>query len=327
MLSTNTSRRRRNPAPARPPRRDRRSRPIAGRWNDAQRRALAAARRLRRLARPRSSACRHAGRCRGRIARALPSTAALPAPSNVFDPTDVLRQYTPRDAPGARRARRSAAIEQSLREHERRLRRCRMQMWWLDRMLDTPAPLQEKMTLFCHGHFTQPPCKRASRATLTYRRTTLPQLRARESARADARGFARSGDADAISTTRANVEAHPNENYARELMELFTLGIGNYTEKDVRESARAFTGWRSTALHGHVSLQPAPARRRQQDVPRPDRQLQRRRHRQHHLRAAAARPLVCRQAAELLRLQRSRAGAGRRGRRAAAQERLRTCSR
>ena len=40
-----------------------------------------------------------------------------------------------------------------------------------------------------------------------------------------------------------NVKAKPNENYARELMELFTMGIGNYTEEDIKESARAFTGW------------------------------------------------------------------------------------
>src|SRR5207302_6518811 len=45
--------------------------------------------------------------------------------------------------------------------------------------------------------------------------------------------------------SNSNVKGHANENYAREIMELFSLGVGNYTEKDIQEAARAFTGWRT----------------------------------------------------------------------------------
>ena len=67
----------------------------------------------------------------------------------------------------------------------------------------------------------------------------------------------------------ASRKAHPNENYAREVMELFTLGRGHYTEKDVQEAARAFTG--AFVQGGRFSLRPRPARRRREDDPRPDR--------------------------------------------------------
>lgn len=117
-----------------------------------------------------------------------------------------------------------------------------LQLWWLNRMLTTPAPLQEKMTLYFHGHFT-------SRATplfpwITYNQNAL----FRRYALGNLRELTREVSKDAAMLNylngSQNVAAHPNENYARELMELFTLGIGAYTENDVRESARAWTGWR-----------------------------------------------------------------------------------
>jgi uncharacterized protein (DUF1800 family) len=117
-----------------------------------------------------------------------------------------------------------------------------LQTWWLEQMIATPNPLQEKMTFFWHGHFTSSPEKG----------TTEQELLAQNQLfRAYALGNVRdltlhvSQDPAMLRylDNNVNVKAHPNENYARELMELFTLGIGNYTETDVRESARAFTGW------------------------------------------------------------------------------------
>lgn len=118
-----------------------------------------------------------------------------------------------------------------------------LQTWWLDRMIQTPAPLQEKMTLFWHGHFT----------SAIFQKGITPQemLAQNQLFRSYALGNIRkltlavSQDPAMLKylDNRASVKAHPNENYARELMELFTLGLGNYTEQDVRESARAFTGW------------------------------------------------------------------------------------
>ena len=117
-----------------------------------------------------------------------------------------------------------------------------LQLWWLNRMLTTPAPLQEKMTLYFHGHFT-------SRATplfpwITYNQNALFRQYALGNLRELTREVSKDPAMLIYLNGAQNVAAHPNENYARELMELFTLGVDNYTENDVRESARAWTGWR-----------------------------------------------------------------------------------
>ncbi len=117
-----------------------------------------------------------------------------------------------------------------------------LQLWWLNRMLTTRAPLQEKMALYFHGHFT-------SRATPRFPRITYNQNALfRANATGNLRELTRAVSKDAAMLIYLdganNVASHPNENYARELMELFTLGVDNYTEQDVRESARAWTGWR-----------------------------------------------------------------------------------
>jgi uncharacterized protein (DUF1800 family) len=115
--------------------------------------------------------------------------------------------------------------------------------WWIGRMIATPAPLQEKMTLFFHGHFTSAYEGKGITAqdVLTqnqlYRSYALGNIRKLTLALSQDPAMLKYLD------NRANRAQHPNENYARELMELFTLGIGNYTEQDVRESARAFTGY------------------------------------------------------------------------------------
>jgi len=117
-----------------------------------------------------------------------------------------------------------------------------MQTWFLDRMINSPAPLQEKLTLFWHGHFTSAYQKGIPAQALVdqnnlFRANALGNIRDLALAVSQDPAMLRYLD------NAQNVKAHPNENYARELMELFTLGIGNYTETDVRESARAFTGW------------------------------------------------------------------------------------
>lgn len=117
-----------------------------------------------------------------------------------------------------------------------------MQQWWLGRMIASPAPLQEKMTLFWHGHFTSSPEKQTTAQELLMQNQLF-----REYALGNVRDLTLHVSQDPAMLryldNNVNVKSHPNENYARELMELFTLGIGNYTEQDIRESARAFTGW------------------------------------------------------------------------------------
>ncbi len=114
--------------------------------------------------------------------------------------------------------------------------------WWLNEMVSTPAPLVERMTLFWHNHFTS-----------GRQKVRFPQLMYRQNAllREHALGnfatllHAASKDPAMIIYLDAasNRRGQPNENFAREVMELFTLGEGHYSETDIREAARAFTGW------------------------------------------------------------------------------------
>lgn len=114
--------------------------------------------------------------------------------------------------------------------------------WWGDRMLRTRRPLEEKMTLFWHGHFTS-----SQRDVRNGLRMYLQNQTLRENATGNFRDLLHAISKDPAMLeyldNNRNRRGRPNENFAREVMELFTLGIGNYTEKDIKEAARAFTGW------------------------------------------------------------------------------------
>ncbi len=117
-----------------------------------------------------------------------------------------------------------------------------LQQWWLDHMLSTATPFAERMTLFWHGHFTSDYRKVADDTfmywqNLTWRRMSLTNLRPMLMQVTTDPAMLRYLDL-ATSTGQS-----PNENYSRELMELFSMGPGNYTEDDVRESAKALAGW------------------------------------------------------------------------------------
>lgn len=114
--------------------------------------------------------------------------------------------------------------------------------WWTWRMLNTPAQLLEKTTLFWHGHFA------TSAAKVDDVQLMLEQNRLlRRSAFGDFSELVLEISRDPAMLlfldSATNRKAHPNENYAREIMELFCLGEGRYTEQDIRELARCFTGW------------------------------------------------------------------------------------
>jgi len=113
---------------------------------------------------------------------------------------------------------------------------------WLDRMLNTTRPLQEKMTLFWHGHFATS----AEKVKMAYFMWKQIDLFRRMGNGSYEKLLVEVGRDPAmlvwLDGNQSRREA-PNENYARELMELFTLGEGHYTEEDIKESARAFTGW------------------------------------------------------------------------------------
>jgi uncharacterized protein (DUF1800 family) len=119
-----------------------------------------------------------------------------------------------------------------------------LQSWWLDWMTKSPTPFAERMTLFWHGHFTSDYRKVGTSSpaiywqNLTWRRMALGDLKSMLLKVTPDLAMLRYLDL-AASTGRA-----PNENYARELLELFTLGVGNYTEDDVKAAAKALAGWR-----------------------------------------------------------------------------------
>ncbi len=117
-----------------------------------------------------------------------------------------------------------------------------LQAWWCYRMLTTRTPLREKLTLFWHGHFATSYHKVEDIFLMHRQCETLRRLawgNFHDLLLAVSRDPAMLVYLDGESSTKER----PNENFARELMELFTLGVGHYTEKDVAEAARAFTGW------------------------------------------------------------------------------------
>ncbi len=123
-----------------------------------------------------------------------------------------------------------------------RLETNRVAYWWANRMLATNRPLEEKMALFWHGHFAT-----SEEKVRDYRK----MLKQNELFRAHGTGnfrellikVAQDPAMLAFLDAGVNVKGAPNENFAREIMEMFSMGVGNYSETDIREAARAFTGW------------------------------------------------------------------------------------
>lgn len=114
--------------------------------------------------------------------------------------------------------------------------------WWFREMLTTASPLTEKMTLFWHNHFATSQQK-VRFTPLLYQQNVMLRRNALGNFGSMLRQVARD-PAMLIYLDAANSrKEQPNENFAREVMELFTLGEGQYTEKDIKEAARAFTGW------------------------------------------------------------------------------------
>lgn len=114
--------------------------------------------------------------------------------------------------------------------------------WWALRMLMTERPLQERLTLFWHNHFAVSAEKVADGANMLAYQEVL-RKHANGNFRTLLKEISKTAAMVFYLDTHQSTMEHPNENFAREVMELFTLGIGNYSEKDVKEAARAFTGW------------------------------------------------------------------------------------
>jgi uncharacterized protein (DUF1800 family) len=123
----------------------------------------------------------------------------------------------------------------------------RLGLWWANRMLSTRRPLEEKLTLFWHGHFAS-----GENKVRDYRMMHQQNLMFRAHASGPLQdlliGILKDPAMLVYLDNGENIKSHPNENFGRELLELFTMGVGNYSERDVREAARAFTGWTNDVL-------------------------------------------------------------------------------
>jgi uncharacterized protein (DUF1800 family) len=169
--------------------------------------------------------------------------------TELFDP-DIMRPLSQEEQRELRLARanqnedvvaRFRVLEQQAEREDRRQIRD-VQRWWLTRMIESPRPLEEKLTLFWHGHFA------TSYRTIenSYHMFLQNQL-----FRQHAAGnfgdllfrIIRDPAMIAYLDNNDSRKGSPNENLARELMELFSLGVGNYTERDIKEGARALTGY------------------------------------------------------------------------------------
>ena len=117
-----------------------------------------------------------------------------------------------------------------------------LRAWWLREMLVTPSPLTERMTLFWHNHFATSQQK-VRLAGLMYRQNALLRREALGNFAMLLHEVAKDPAMLVYLDNAGSRKQAPNENFAREVMELFTLGEGRYGERDVKEAARAFTGW------------------------------------------------------------------------------------
>jgi uncharacterized protein (DUF1800 family) len=142
--------------------------------------------------------------------------------------------------PGLRPAQLTDAERKSLRQRES-ARIAELRAWWLDEMRATPSPLTERMTLFWHNHFVSSEQK-VRDARLMYAQNAALRREALGSFSALVHTVAKDPAMLIYLDGARNRRGAPNENFAREVMELFTLGEGHYRQSDVSEAARAFTG-------------------------------------------------------------------------------------
>jgi len=138
-------------------------------------------------------------------------------------------------------------VQQENREHA-----LESQGWWFRRMAKTDSPLREKMTLFWHDHFATS-IQKVKQPALMLKQNELFRSHAFGSFKDLTQAILLDPAMMLYLDTQNSRKGKPNENFAREVMELFTLGEGNYTEQDIREAARAFTGYDLNRFTGKVN--------------------------------------------------------------------------
>lgn len=144
--------------------------------------------------------------------------------------------------PDLRRLRNRSEQEKKAARKRNRQRQWGLKGWWYREMLTTDSPLTERMTLFWHNHFTSS-LRKVRSPRLMLRQNLLLRRHALGSFADLLHAIARDPAMLVYLDGRTNRKGQPNENFARELLELFTLGEGHYSEQDIKAAARAFTGY------------------------------------------------------------------------------------
>jgi uncharacterized protein (DUF1800 family) len=159
---------------------------------------------------------------------------------------EAMRQLPPEQAEEKNREFRKK-VRQKTRE-----RSLEAQAWWFRRMLTTQAPLREKMTLFWHDHFASS-VQKVKQPLLMVQQNELFRSAAFGSFKDLTKAILLDPAMSLYLDAQNSRKDMPNENFPRELMELFTLGEGHYTEQDIREAARAFTGYQLRRAEGNIT--------------------------------------------------------------------------
>lgn len=168
----------------------------------------------------------------------FPAAPALEPPAWTAEPNDFASMR--RQLRGLSQEERQQAIRQRRRTSRRQT--LELAGWWLNRMRHTQYPLQEKLVLFLHGHFATSARKVRNPVLMWQQNETFRELAGGRWSRL-VKALAKDPAMLLYLDGANSKKAQPNENFARELMELFTLGEGHYTEQDIQEAARAFTGY------------------------------------------------------------------------------------
>jgi uncharacterized protein (DUF1800 family) len=164
------------------------------------------------------------------LAWSASNRAATPAPAWI------------NDFESPRRLRTMSEEQKKLFQRELFEKGAELRGWWMTEMLTTPSPLTEKMVLFWHNHFVSS-LQKVRSPVLMYRQHLVLRKHALGYFGDLLHEVSKDPAMVIYLDNASNRKAQPNENFAREVMELFTLGEGNYSEQDIKEAARAFTGW------------------------------------------------------------------------------------
>jgi uncharacterized protein (DUF1800 family) len=125
-----------------------------------------------------------------------------------------------------------------------------LKQWWMQHLLTTTSPLLERMVMFWHNHFTSS-INKVNQPNLILQQHQLLRQHALGNFKTLLHAIARDSAMLIYLDGTMNDKAQPNENFARELLELFTLGANHYHESDIKAAAQAFTGWAVDRNHNH----------------------------------------------------------------------------